>query len=676
MRLIYVAAIAAWGENKMKIIIQLAFGLCLVAGAAANADKGVGLASNVEIKPASEATKQAHEKVLKRLPFENVKDFELAQRGLLAKPDALLIKDAKGGVVWDMTRFDYLKGPRPDTVNPSLWRQAQLNAMYGLFKVSDRIYQVRGYDLANMTLIEGDTGWIVVDPLTAKETVKAAMELVDSHFGKRPVKAILSTHSHADHFGGIRALASEEDLKTGRIRFVAPEFFVKEVASENVIAGNAMSRRAAYMFGNLLPLTPQGNVDSGLGKGVAFGSITLLTPTDIIDHTGQTLTLDGVDIEFQLTPGAEAPAEFIFYLPQLKALCVAEQVNGVMHNLYTPRGAKTRDALIWARHLTDTIELFSDRMELVFGSHHWPRWGREASTEYITKQRDMYRFIHDQTVRLMNHGYTSTEISNMLDLPPSLAQEFYNRDYYGTVSHNSRAVYNFYLGYFDAVPANLNPQDPAIRAANYVRLAGGKEALLAKAQEAMAAGDYRWAAELLNHAVFADPSDRQARAALADAYEQLGYQAESGPWRNFYLTGSQELRLGVDRLMAFRTASPDMVATVPTSMFLDFMGVRFNPEGADDLKVTINFDFTDTGEKFVLSLDHSVLNNIPNKQDPDADATLTLSRSLLNQVALKETSFPKEILKGNVKVSGNPLALVRVFGRLDDFDPRFNIVTP
>ncbi len=653
----------------MKKLITLALGLSMI-GTLAQAAEGQNS------KPASPATQQAHEKVLARLPFENMDDFELAQRGLLAKPDSLIIKNAEGTVIWDMTRYDYLKGPRPDTVNPSLWRQAQLNALHGLFKVSDRIYQIRGYDLANMTLIEGDTGWIIVDPLTATETAKAAMELVDSHFGKRPIKAILSTHSHADHFAGIRALATEEDLTSGRIRFVAPEHFVKETASENVIAGNAMSRRAGYMFGNLLPRTPDGNIDSGLGKGVAFGTLTLLTPTDIIDHTGQKLTLDGVDIEFQLTPGAEAPAEFIFFLPQLKALCVAEEVNGVMHNLYTPRGAKTRDALIWARHLTQTIELFSDRMDIVFGSHHWPRWGREAGTEYIAKQRDMYRFIHDQTVRLMNQGYTSTEISNMLDLPPSLAQEFYNRDYYGTVSHNSRAVYNFYLGYFDAIPANLNPHDPQTRARNYVALAGGKDALLAKAQSAVDAGDYRWAAELLNHAVFADDTNQAARNLLADAYEQLGYQAESGPWRNFYLTGAQELRIGVKKPEIVRTASPDLIASVPTSMFLDFMGVRFNPEGADDLEVKINLDFTDTGEQFVLSLDNSVLNNIPNKQDPEANATLTLSRALFNQVALKQTSFPKEILKGNVKLSGNPLALMRVFGRLDDFDPWFNIVTP
>ena len=627
-------------------------------------------------KPATQATKEAQAAVLTSLPFDDTEDFTRAKRGLIARPDPLIVKDDDGNVIWDMSRYDYLNGPRPDTVNPSLWRQAQLNAIYGLFQVTDRIYQVRGFDLANMTLIEGDTGWIVVDPLTATETVRAAMKVVDEQLGKRPVKAILSTHSHADHFGGIRALANEEDLASGKIRFVAPENFVQETASENVIAGNAMGRRASYMFGNLLPSTTKGNVDSGLGKGVAFGTISLLTPTDTISATGQKLVLDGVTFEFQHTPGAEAPAEFIFYLPELNALCLAEEVNAVMHNLYTPRGAKTRDALIWSRHLTDTLELYGDRMDLAFGSHHWPRWGREEAKEYIAKQRDMYRFMHDQTVRLMNGGHTPTEISNMLDLPPSLRQEFYNRNYYGTVSHNVRAVYNFYLGYFDAIPANLNPMAPVERGKKYVALAGGADGVMEKATVAFETGEYRWVAELLNHLVFADPENEAAKKLLADAYEQMGYQAESGPWRNFYLTGAQELRKGILKPERVRTVSPDLIASVPTSMFLDFMGVRFDPKDADDLEIKINLDFTDTDEQFVLALDNSVLNNIPNKQDPEANASLRLTRALFNRVALGETSFAKEIVMGNVKVSGNPLALARVFGRLETFDPWFNIVTP
>tara|TARA_B100000700_G_scaffold233083_1_gene258210 strand:- start:147 stop:1439 length:1293 start_codon:yes stop_codon:yes gene_type:complete len=430
------------------------------------------------------------------------------------------------------------------------------------------------------------------------------------------------------------------------------------------------------MFGGFLGRTPEGAIDSGLGKGVVFGSITMLTPTDTISETGEKLILDGVEFEFQHTPGAEAPSEFIFYLPEMRALCVSEEVNAVMHNLYTPRGAKTRDALIWVRHLTQTIELFGERAELVFGSHHWPRWGRSESFEYISKQRDMYRYIHDQTVRLMNQGHTPAEISNVLELPPSLGNEFYNRDYYGTVSHNSRAVYNFYLGYFDANPANLDPQDPETRARKYVDLAGGSEAVFDIAERAVKEGDYRWAAEILNHLVFAHPGNDDARFFLADVYEQLGYQSESGPWRNFYLTGARELRHGVNSQTRARTASPDLIASIPTSMFLDYMGVRLNPEGADDLDLKVNLGFTDTKEKFVLHLKNSVLNNIADKQDSEANAGMVMTRKLFDLIALKQASLPIEIAKGNVEITGNPLALLSLFGRLDDFDPFFNIVTP
>ena len=402
----------------------------------------------------------------------------------------------------------------------------------------------------------------------------------------------------------------------------------------------------------------------------------MLPPTDIITETGQKLVLDGVEFEFQLTPGAEAPSEFIFYLPQMKALCVAEEVNAVMHNLYTPRGAKTRDALIWVRHLNDTIELFGERAEIVFGSHHWPRWGRKEGFDYISKQRDMYRYIHDQTVRLMNRGLTPTEISNQLELPQSLGNEFYNRDYYGTVSHNSRAVYNFYLGFFDGNPALLNPQDPKTRAIKYLELAGGEDSLITVAKRALELGDYRWAAELLNHLVFAMPENRQGRFLLADAYEQLGYQSESGPWRNFYLSGATELRRGVLAREKIRVVSRDLIASVPTEMFLDFLGVRFNPDGADDLDITINLRFTDTNENFVLRLKNSVLNNIPNKLDDDPNAEMIMTRQVFDLIASRERSMPMEIAKGNIKVKGNPLGVLNVFRRLDDFDPNFNIVLP
>lgn len=610
------------------------------------------------------------------LPFDNQEDFALAKKGLIAQEEKLQIKNADGQIVWDLSRYNFLKGERPETVNPSLWRQAQLNAIHGLFKVSERIYQVRGYDLSNMTIIEGDTGWIIVDPLTSIATAKAALALVNKTLGERPVKAVLSTHSHADHFGGIRGIISDEDLTSGRVRFIAPEHFVEEAVSENVIAGNVMMRRVQYMFGSILPVGPKGHVDNGLGKALSVGNISLMDPTDYVTETGQKMTIDGIDFEFQLTPGAEAPSEFMFYLPQFKALCVAEEVNGVMHNLYTLRGAKTRDALIWVRHLNDSLRLFGNRTDIVFGSHHWPRWGKEAGIEYIAKQRDMYRYIHDQTVRLMNQGFTPLEIAEQISLPDSLAKEFYNRDYYGTVSHNVRAVYNFYLGYFDGVPAHLNPTPPVQAGQKYIELAGGAEALIASAQKAYDAGDYQWASELLNHLVFADPQNKKAKELLANSYEQLGYQSESGPWRGFYLAGAQELREGVNKQRAGRGLNLDIAKGIPTGLFFDSMGARFNPEGADDIDKTINFEFTDTNEKFVLSLKNSVLNNRPNEVAADADLSLSLTRDLFNQVIIKETSFPAEILKGNITFSGNPVALYTIFSRLEDMDPNFNIVTP
>lgn len=628
------------------------------------------------LQPASDATIASHEKFSEFLDLENSTDFELAQKGFIARDEDLKIVDATGRVVWDMTQYQFLEGDRPDTVNPSLWRQAKLNSIYGLFKVSDRIYQVRGYDLSNMTIIEGDTGWIIVDPLTSVETAAAAMELVNRELGERPVRAVLSTHSHADHFGGIRGVVSPEDLTSGRVRFVAPENLLEESVSENVIAGNAMFRRVTYMFGSLLPIGPEAHVDNGLGKSVSTGSVSLLSPTDYITATGQTLNLDGVDFEFQLTPGAEAPAEFMFYLPQFKALCVAEEVNGVLHNLYTLRGAKTRDALIWVRHLNDTLRLFGDRTDLVFGSHHWPRWGQEAGLDYIAKQRDLYRYIHDQTVRLMNSGLTPVEIADQIKLPDSLAKEFYNRDYYGTVSHNVRAVYNFYLGFFDGVPAHLNPLPPVQMGKKYVELAGGAQALIASAERSIEQGEYRWAAEILNHLVYADPENETAKSLLADSYEQLGYQAESGPWRGFYLVGAQELRKGVDRSIPARDVNPDMIAAIPTGLFFDSMGARFKPKGTEGIVSKINFIFTDTEENYALALENSVLNNVPDYVDPDANLTLTLTRQLFNDVMTKKTNFPKEILTGNVKLSGNPIALYTIFSRLDEPDPWFNIVTP
>ncbi len=622
----------------------------------------------------SEATQKRQAQALTALNYEDRTDFDLANHGLIAREDPLQIKNDQGQIIWDSTRYDFLKGERPDTVHPSLWRQAQLNAIHGLFKISERIYQIRGYDLSNMTILEGDTGYIIVDPLTSVEAARAGMALVTKTLGDKPIRAVLYTHSHADHFGGVRALVDEKDIAEGRVQIIAPEGFLEESVSENIIAGNAMMRRVGPMFGLYLPPSAAGHVDSGLGKGLAPGTMSLLPPTDTVHKTGETRVIDGLTFEFQLTPNAEAPAEFIFYLPELRALCVSEEVNGVMHNLYTLRGAKTRDALIWVRHLNDTLTFFGERTDLVFGSHHWPRFGA-AGIDYIEKQRDMYRYLHDQTVRLMNKGYTPLEIADMITLPAALGSEFYNRDYYGTVSHNVRAVYNFYLGYFDGVPAHLNPLPPEQAGARYVELAGGAEALLAKAQSAYDAGDYRWAAELVNHLVFADGAHQAARQLLAKSYEQMGYQSESGPWRDIYLTGALELRSSKP-VNIRRGLNSDMIPAIPTGLFFDFMGVRFDPSDAEDLEAQINFTFTDTQETFALSVKNSVLNNVPDHLFEDPDVALVLTRDLFNQIIMKQTNFPKEILTGNVSFSGNPIKLYSVFSRLEEFKPDFNIAIP
>ncbi len=625
---------------------------------------------------ASEQTKSANAAVLGQLPFANREDFELASRGLIAKLPSTVIRAADGRVVWDMDQYGFLDGDAPATVNPSLWRQAQLNTTHGLFQVTDRIYQVRGYDLSNMSLIQGDSGWIVIDPLISAETAKAALDLVQQNLGERPVVAVIYTHSHADHFGGVRGVVSKEEVEAGKVRIVAPVGFLEDAVSENVLAGNVMTRRASYMYGNLLPKAPDAQVDGGLGKTTSSGSVTLLAPTDIISETGQKMTIDGVEIVFQNTPGAEAPAEMMFYFPQMKALLVAEEASANLHNLYTLRGAQVRDASAWAGYLHQAIQLFGDDLELVFGSHHWPRWGREAAIDYLKKQRDLYKYIHDQTLRLANHGLTMLEIAEQIQLPQSLATEWFDRDYYGTVNHNVKAVYQKYLGWFDGNPAHLHPLPPVEASQRYVRFMGGADAVLAKARESYAQGDYRWVAEVVNHVVFAEPENEAARRLQADALEQLGYQAESAPWRNFYLSAAQELRDGVKKEAAPRTASPDMVSAMTLDMFFDFLAVRLNGPAAEGKKLTLNFVLPDTGQKYVLFLENAALNHTASQQAADADATITLTRATLDQVALGQAKLEDKATAGEVTIEGNPKALGELMALLDTFPFWFDIVTP
>ena len=622
----------------------------------------------------SEFTARANAAVLARLPFEDRTDFENAQRGHLASLDRPVILDAEGNEVWNLERYAFEAGEPPDSVNPSLWRQAQLNAIHGLFQVDERIYQVRGYDLANMTLIEGDTGWIIIDSLTTIETARAAMGLVEAKLGQRPVQALIYTHSHIDHFGGGAGVLGAADLARG-VPVIGPEGFLVEAVSENVLAGNAMSRRALYMFGFLLGRGPREHVDSGLGKSSTPGSFSLIQPTVTIRETGTRMEIDGVELVFQNTPGAEAPAEMMIYLPQWKALCGAENVSHVLHNVYTLRGAKVRDALQWSRYLDETLALFGDA-EILFASHHWPTWGNDEIRDYLTKQRDAYKFLHDQTLRLANQGLTPNEIAEQIELPPSLARTFAVRGYYGTVRHNAKAVYQHYLGWFDGNPAHLDPLPEPEVARLTVEYMGGADAVVAKARAAYDEGNYRWVATVLNHVIFSEPHHEAARSLLADSYDQLGYQAESGPWRDFYLTGAKELREGRGKSPLRPRGTAAIVASMPTDLFFDALAVRMNGLDAAESPSVINFVFTDIGETHVVAIENGVLHHHLGAAREDADTTVRLTRAAWNRLATKQATAKSLVLGGELSVDGSLLTLVGFFARLDAVEPTFEIVRP
>lgn len=656
----------------------------LLAGLAATGMLFSGaVASTAETpKEATETTKTAQERVLKTLPFSDQQDFEDARRGFIAAP-VLPIKNEKGAPVWNLAPYKFLQREQaPDTVNPSLWRQARLNMEHGLYKVTDRIYQVRGLDLSNMTLVEGDTGLILIDSLLSKESAAAALELYYTHVpapdGKRrPVKAVIYSHSHADHYGGVKGVIDEKDVKNGKIAVLAPEGFLEETVSENVLAGNAMKRRGVYMYGALLPRGEKGQVDAGLGKTTSSGTLSLIPPTDTIQKTGETRTIDGVVIEFQMAPDTEAPAEMLLYFPQFKALCAAEDATHTMHNLYTLRGAKVRDAAKWWRTLDEAVDLFADRSDIVFAQHHWPRWGKESVRTFLTAQRDSYKFLHDQTLRLANQGYTPVEISERLTLPPTLARQWHLRDYYGTISHNVKAVYQFYLGWYDGNPAHLYPLPPSEAGKRYVEFMGGTDAVLKKAQASFDKGDYRWVAEVMNHVVFADPENKKARALQADALEQLGYQAESGPWRNEYLMGARELREGIPQaLNPTAIGNTDTAAAMTTEMMLDFMSVHINAPRAEGKRVRVNWKQPNSEERYALTLENSVLLYKKNRSFETPDATLTLSRNSLMAVVTGRSTLDEERKNGRASVEGRAESVTELFGVLDSFDPMFPIVTP
>ena len=605
-------------------------------------------------------------------------DFERASRGHVAQHPTGVI-EAAHGVVWDVHRHDFLREQEqaPDSVHPSLWRQARLNTPHGLFEVADGMWQARGYDISNITFLRGEKGWVIIDPLTTEHTAAACLQLANDHLGERPVTAVIYTHSHADHFGGAYGVTSTAAVDAGDVRIIAPEGFLREAVAENIIAGPAMARRVAYQFGPMLPAGPLGHVDCGLGKAIPLAQPGLLAPTEDVSQTGQELTVDGIRIVFQNTPDAEAPAEMNFFFPDCGWLCMAENCTHNMHNLVPMRGALVRDSLNWSKYIGEARELFGGDTEVMFASHHWPRWGNADVDEFLRRQRDMYRWIHDQTMRLAGHGHTPNEIAEMLQLPPEFMEEGHTRGYYGSLVHNIKAVYTRYLSWYDGNPAHLWAHPPSEAGARYVKLAGGPEALLANARAAFDSGDYRWVTEVVNHLVFAQPENSDARALQADALEQLGYQAESATVRNSYLTGARELRHGPPKpRVADRR---HMIGALTMDQIFDTLAVRLNSDDVGGKKATVNWHFTDlvdtdAEEDWILGLEHRALHHIAGRHDPAADVTVTMTKQLLGEIFSGVKTF--EDAGAEITFDGDAAALLTILGNLDAFESGWGIVLP
>lgn len=628
---------------------------------------------DVSSKPASSMTIAAQATQRASLPKDNGKDAQFAAQGFIATRSDPIIRNKDGKPVWNLAAYDWMKGEAPPTVNPSLWRHMTILRKNGLFKLADGMWQVRGFDVSNMTVIAGKTGWILIDPLTNRETSAVALELVNQQLGARPIVAVIYTHSHADHFGGIRGIVSPDDVKAGKVAILAPEHFTKETASENVIAGPAMGRRATFQFGAALTPGPQGQMGSGIGAAVAGGEITLLAPTDSITKTGETRTIDGVTLEFQMVPQTEAPAELNVMVPERKTLVIGEIATCSLHNILTPRGAQVRDARAWAGYLTEALRLYADRSDTVAASHCWPHFGKEEVRRYLTLQRDNYKYLHDQTVRLMNKGQTPAEIAEALAPPPALTNEWTNRGYYGTYSHNSKAIYQRYLGWYDANPANLNPLPPTERSKRYVDAMGGADRVLAIARTAMAAGDYRWSSDVLNQLVFADPANATAKAMLADSYEQQGYQAEAATWRNMFLSAARDLREGPK--LNSGTQSIDMISAIPTDLLLDTIATRLDPAVIGAKSLSLNFNFVDRGEKARITVENAVM--ISEMGEAHAKPAVTLSGPRQLFLGLFFLKLPLAQLEAaGMKVEGDRASFEALQAAIETPPNIFNIVTP
>ncbi len=624
-------------------------------------------------REASAAIRSQHQDALASLPFSDTQDFEDAKRGLVARIEGPVTAE-DGTVVWDDSTYEFLEGGAPDTVHPSLWRQSTLVALGGLFEVVPGIYQVRGMDLSNISFVEGGTGVIVIDPLISVETAAAALALYRSHRGDRPVTGVIYTHSHADHFGGVKGVTTQEDVDAGKVHVLAPEGFVEHAIAENVYAGTAMSRRAGYMYGAALARGPQGGVGAGLGQTTSTGTVTLIPPTVEITTTGQEENIDGVRIVFQMAPDTEAPSEMLLYFPDHQALCAAEDATHTMHNLLTLRGAVVRDPHNWAKYLTETIDLFGADVEVEFASHHWPTWDNHRIVDFLSTQRDLYAYLHDQTLRMLNQGLVGAEIAEQITLPPALENAWNARGYYGSVSHNVKAIYQRYLGWFDGNPAHLWEHTPVEKATRYVDLAGGLDTIVAAARTACEEGDYRWAAELGSHAVFAQPDHAAAREVLADTLEQLGYGSENGTWRDFYLSGATELRDGQFGTPTQANA-PDVIGQLTPAMLFDAIAIQVKGPEAWDEKLTIDIALTDVDERYRLRLANGVLTYSGRPQRGQADATLTTTRRALPALALGGLSADG-LAEAGIELTGDPGVLGRLAGVLEPGDPDFAISSP
>jgi alkyl sulfatase BDS1-like metallo-beta-lactamase superfamily hydrolase len=611
------------------------------------------------------------------LPFDDRQDFEDATRGLIGALSPALVESTEGRVVWDADSYAFLDEDCPETVNPSLWRHAQLVRIHGLFEVASGVYQVRGLDLSNMTIVEGETGVLVIDPLISAETAAAALGLYRRHRGDRPVTGLLYTHSHVDHFGGARGVVSVEDVDSGRVPVLAPEGFVEHAVSENLYAGSAMARRATYMFGALLDRGPDGQVTAGIGLTTSLGTITLIPPTRHVTHTGQEEVVDGIRLVFQMVPDSEAPAEMNFLLPDRAALCIAENATHNLHNILTPRGAPVRDARAWSRYLGEAIELFGSRAEVLFAGHHWPRWGSERIVEFLAKQRDLYGYLHDQTLRLLNKGYVGSEIAEALELPPSIAGEWHCRGYYGSASHNVKAIYQRYLGWFDGNPAHLWSHPPAAAARRYVDFMGGGDAVLEKARTAYREGDYRWVAEVVDHVVLAEPDNAAARALQADTLRQLAYGAENAAWRNIFLMGAHELAHGPSGTASTAgKVPPDLVAGLTIGQIFEAMAIRVDGPRAWDERIAIDWAFRDLGERYAMTLRNGVLTHAAGERDGEPDATIVLDRAVLDAIVVGTADMVELLSGGRLAVEGDGAKLGRLLELLEEPDPAFPIVTP